>query len=402
MTTTTTRYGLTKINPASDNVDVVVDFNNNADAIDLKLGSQVCTSSTRPASPVQGMLAFETDTTFTRVYKGAAWQSTGNAVGSSGSRPASPIQGDMLYETDNKIVRSYGTAWNGMLPTCTVSTLPANPIQGDAVYLSDKECLARYTGTAWHTTGPVICTSTTRPTSSGITLYAGMHIFETDTNRFLIYTGAAWEEVISNQFVCTSTTHPANPYQGLQIFETDTGLSAVYNGSAYNYVVGQIAQTQVLATSAASVTFSGIPSSIRFLTVKWRARSTAAANADNIAIRINGVSTNSYVYEKYYGSNATVAASVSTSTYGEAGAMSAASATANYFGQGDICINGWDDSANFPSYTSSSHGVSNTTTGLAMSYGGLLAVAAVNTSLTIVPVVGSFAAGARFAVQGWM
>lgn len=61
MTTTTTRYGLNKIVLASDNVDVVADFNTNWDAIDLKLGAQVCTFSTLPASPPQGMTAIATD-----------------------------------------------------------------------------------------------------------------------------------------------------------------------------------------------------------------------------------------------------------------------------------------------------------------------------------------------------
>lgn len=62
MTTLTARYGLAKIVLGSDNVDVVTDFNNNWDALDLKVGSQVCTSSTLPSTPPQGMQAMTTDT----------------------------------------------------------------------------------------------------------------------------------------------------------------------------------------------------------------------------------------------------------------------------------------------------------------------------------------------------
>jgi hypothetical protein len=36
---------------------------------------------------------------------------------------------------------------------------------------------------------PGVCTSTTRPT----TPYAGQTIFETDTNKFLHWTGTSWE-----------------------------------------------------------------------------------------------------------------------------------------------------------------------------------------------------------------
>jgi hypothetical protein len=50
----------------------------------LKQG--VCTSSTRPASPFEGQMIYETDTDLTYVYSGSAWQQVagGTAVGNSG------------------------------------------------------------------------------------------------------------------------------------------------------------------------------------------------------------------------------------------------------------------------------------------------------------------------------
>ena len=46
----------------------------------------VCTSSTRPASPYEGQMIYETDTDLTYIYGGSAWQqvSGGTAVGNSG------------------------------------------------------------------------------------------------------------------------------------------------------------------------------------------------------------------------------------------------------------------------------------------------------------------------------
>lgn len=296
MTTFTSRWGFPQIviSPTSDNVDVVTDFNTPWATLDTKLYG-VCTSSTRPSAPVQGQHTFETDTGFTRVWTGSAWKTAGNAIGTSGARPASPIQGDEFYETDTGYSRSRGSAaWNGFLPVCTVSTLPANPIAGDEVYLSDKECTARYTGTQWHTIGPVVCTSSTHPTSSGITLYSGMTIYETDTSRFLIYNGTTFIVQTSANFVCTSTTHPANPFVGLEIYETDTGLSAVYTGSAY-YYPPQLWQSQtVVGTTTGTLTFNNIPQVGKTLKVVMRVKTAAATTFDTILYTINNTTSANY------------------------------------------------------------------------------------------------------------
>lgn len=60
MATTTTRLALTK--PASsDPVDIAV-LNANSDKIDLAVGAKRVTSSTRPSTPFDGQMIFETDT----------------------------------------------------------------------------------------------------------------------------------------------------------------------------------------------------------------------------------------------------------------------------------------------------------------------------------------------------
>lgn len=45
----------------------------------------VCTSSTRPASPFEGQMIYETDTDLLRIWTGAAWRSLAAAAASSGS-----------------------------------------------------------------------------------------------------------------------------------------------------------------------------------------------------------------------------------------------------------------------------------------------------------------------------
>lgn len=39
----------------------------------------VCTSSTRPASPFEGQVIYETDTDFMKVYNGSAWVTVGGS-----------------------------------------------------------------------------------------------------------------------------------------------------------------------------------------------------------------------------------------------------------------------------------------------------------------------------------
>lgn len=76
-----------------------------------------------------------------------------------------------------------------------------------------------------------VCTSTTRPT--GGALFTGLAIYETDTKRFYIYDGAAWN-YRGGTWICTSASRPANPFTGLEIYETDTKKSLVYNGVRFD------------------------------------------------------------------------------------------------------------------------------------------------------------------------
>lgn len=71
--TFTTRIGARKADP-TDNVDVNAHINANSDLWDLNIGFRVCTSSTRPSTPWQGLQIFETDTAKTYFWNGSAWK----------------------------------------------------------------------------------------------------------------------------------------------------------------------------------------------------------------------------------------------------------------------------------------------------------------------------------------
>lgn len=361
MTTPTTRYGLSKIVLGSDNVDVVADFNNNWDAIDLKLGSQVCTSGARPASPIQGMLIFETDTGFVRTYNGTGWVDTGMPVCTSTTRPANPIQGDVAYETDTG---------------------------GIIVYVG---------GGNWRYRSLIACTSTTRPTGA---IGAGTTAYETDTKRFIIYNGSAWEQKSFANFVCTSSTHPATPFQGLEIYETDTGLNAVYTGSNYSYQATQIAPTQILGSTTASVTFSSIPA-VNNLMIVWRGKLSTGTVVDH-ALQIDGSSTSAnYQSSKVQGRSAAatvVANAFGTLAYTPIGVI-ASSTTASYFSSGVCTISGWGSSTGFISYSATA-----STFDVAGGYwtelynGQYIGAVGPHTSIKLSPNGASYVAGSEFSL----
>lgn len=92
--------------------------NGNWRLADLAMGVQLCTSSTRPASPKNGKLIRETDTGNTLVWSTSAnrWLPIGTPRASSDSlRNAlipSPVQGDTVIRTDKGYVETYKSVYN--------------------------------------------------------------------------------------------------------------------------------------------------------------------------------------------------------------------------------------------------------------------------------------------------
>jgi len=84
MSTTTTRLALIKPDPnptTGDDVDVS-EINTNSDIIDANIGWVICTSSTRPGSPWDGMGIYETDTDRFYVRAESAWNQIVGVTGS--------------------------------------------------------------------------------------------------------------------------------------------------------------------------------------------------------------------------------------------------------------------------------------------------------------------------------
>ena len=74
----------------------------------------ICTSTTRPATPINGMRIYETDSKYNLAYIGGAWVPAGDTVICTfATRPASPLVGQIIYQTDTDEILKYTTDADG-------------------------------------------------------------------------------------------------------------------------------------------------------------------------------------------------------------------------------------------------------------------------------------------------
>jgi hypothetical protein len=77
-------------------------INDNMVKIDAAAGVRVVTSSTRPSSPYSGLLIFETDTGFTRVWSGSEWLGLG----------AENVRGITIFNSETEpVANAVGDLW---------------------------------------------------------------------------------------------------------------------------------------------------------------------------------------------------------------------------------------------------------------------------------------------------
>jgi hypothetical protein len=166
--TTTTKLALTKPD-GTDLVDIAV-LNANADKIDTASGAFVCTSTTRPASPWNGQLIFETDTLNALVYRtsSTSWNIVGGSTVSE-NPPANAGNGNFWWDSDNgKLYIFYndGNTSQWVSANSNTSGVPIvgneagrnslypTPAQGNSVFRNDLGTTETYYGLHNASTNP--------------------------------------------------------------------------------------------------------------------------------------------------------------------------------------------------------------------------------------------------------
>lgn len=107
----------------------------------------------------------------------------------------------------------------------------------------------------------------------------------------------------------------------------------------------ELIASQTLGSSAASVTFSGIPQTYDDLVLVYSCRSARSNVSDGISVRLNGAVSDTNHSSRYLQGSGSAASSGSASV-AWVGNTAAATATSNTFGSGEIY---------FPNYTGSTN-----------------------------------------------
>jgi len=161
----------------------------------------------------------------------------------------------------------------------------------------------------------------------------------------------------------------------------------------------QLISSQVLGSSAASVTFSSIPSTYKDLVLRYSARGDVAQSSQQI--KLNTDTGTNYSDTFMSGSGSTVASGNDTNaTYGFAYYTQAlSSATANIFGNAEIYIPNYAGSTN-KAFSVFGAGENNGITAYIASTANLWRNTAAISSLTLTPNSGNFVTGSSFYLYG--
>ncbi len=159
--------------------------------------------------------------------------------------------------------------------------------------------------------------------------------------------------------------------------------------------------SNVLTSSAASVTFSSIPATFTDLVLRTSVRSNATGTFDILNIQVNSI-TGNYSFTRLSGSGSAAASNNGTgfSAYYDRFTINGDTATSNTFGSSEFYIPNYSGSAN---KVASSFGVSetNATTSYMAVNAHLLSDTSAITSLVLTPNNGTnFVSGSSFYLYG--
>lgn len=102
----TSRLGLIKPTPGTgEAVNVATHINQSYDILDDVAGAKPCTSGTRPPTPFQGQLIYETDTGVTRMWNGTAWVFAGVGAVLTAVRSANKVLNNNATIQDDGVLQ---------------------------------------------------------------------------------------------------------------------------------------------------------------------------------------------------------------------------------------------------------------------------------------------------------
>ena len=156
--------------------------------------------------------------------------------------------------------------------------------------------------------------------------------------------------------------------------------------------------SNVLSSSAASVTFSSIPATYTDLVVRWSAR--CSTTTENVDIQLNAASTSySITQVDGYGSSGTASSRSTTDPGIRVYGMTQSGDTANTFGSAEFYLPNYAGSTNKPNSTFAVT-ETNATQALIQAVAGLRSNTDAVTSLKLQTGSGNFVSGSSFYLYG--
>lgn len=248
-----------------------------------------------------------------------------------------------------------------------------------------------------------IANQTIRDALTGI--YDGLTIYRQDRDWVETYNGTAWRV---NGIALVSSTGDlsavTSPYTGQLAVNSADGLTYRYTGSAW-IPNGIWRASTLLAAPAASITVT-VPTTVKNLTIRFTARSSASATSDVLYMRINNSSTAlDYLHQITQVINATNSNTANASGTDKffIGNIAGNTASATCFGSGVIEIQGWDAPHAQPSALWRSHLYADTNvSAFLVTGGGWFRGAGPYTTIQLFPTSGNnFVAGTRVDTYGY-
>lgn len=161
--------------------------------------------------------------------------------------------------------------------------------------------------------------------------------------------------------------------------------------------------SQTLSTTAASVTFSSIPTGYRDLVLKWSARGDTSAQTVNPYVQFNGVTSNVYSRTLIYGAGSGGTGSGRNSNIDRiyVNAIPAATSTSNTFGNSEMYVPSYLASQNKPVgiFTATEDNAANVNDNI-NAIAGLYSQTTAISSILIAPFSGNFVSGSSFYLYG--
>lgn len=159
--------------------------------------------------------------------------------------------------------------------------------------------------------------------------------------------------------------------------------------------------SNTLSSSAASVTFSSIPSTYTDLVVRWSTRSDRSSVSDTMKLRLNSDTGNNYSWTYLLGNGSAASSGVNSALdYDSLGAADGATATSNTFANGELYIPNYLSSTKKPMSSINAQEDNNTAAQLwvnALLWQGTAAITSLTFSVNIGP---NFVSGSSFFLYG--